>query len=66
MIEHRTLSGELDSLLYIIANTVRGEFPLKIVIEYNEDTKFHDATIDYITRDEYYRSGFVVNLKEEL
>lgn len=61
--ETRKISGELDSLFYILANTVRGEFPIKIVIEYNPDTKYHDAIIEYITRDEYYKSGFVVDLK---
>ena len=61
--ETRRISGELDSLFYILANTVRGEFPIKIVIKYNPDTKYHDAVIDYITRDEYYKSGFIIDLK---
>lgn len=62
----RKLSGELDSLLYIIANTIRGEFPLSIIIKINPKTHLYDAEIDYLTRDEYYESGFCIDLKEVL
>lgn len=62
----RKLSGELDSLLYIIANTVRGEFPLSVTIKINPETHLYDAVIELITRDEYYKSGFCIDIREAL